>query len=110
MNEKERDEFLDSMYPVGKERWVKVKYLDRDKCMQVFRWPDDKVDEQGYLITALGVRDEYTPQIAALVDLQADVIAYLSHVLSESELHIVNELFRQRMDEVKSHTIRTGEH
>lgn len=37
MRDKEAQEFIASLFPIGKERWLKIKYLDEAKCLKAFR-------------------------------------------------------------------------
>lgn len=114
MTNQEHEEMLDSLFPVGQERWIKVKYLDRDKCLKAFfmRTPPNETaerhQEQGYEITAIGVKDEYTPQISALKDVKDSVIALLYGQVSDTFLSAINEQFTAVMDDLKERTIQAS--
>lgn len=110
MTDAEYNEMLDSLFPIGKERWVKVRYLNRDKALQAFRTSSDTsmhAEELGYEVTAIGIRDEHVPQISALMDARNDVLTSCAHAVSESVLNTINEIFRQHMDRLKERTIQT---
>ena len=117
MEENEVEDMLNMVYPVGEERWVKVKYLDRDKAMKSFRFrsnpkPHKEDEENGYVVTAIGMRDEYTPQIQAILDLKGDIAMFLLHSLNpedpnrESILDNVNSLFKEKLETIKEQTIK----
>ena len=57
---------IEKLYPEGQERWVKVKYLDSDKCADsiVFGRKD-----LGFEVTSLSTFAQYTPQVNALEEL-----------------------------------------
>ena len=69
------DDFLTQLFPQDAERWIKVKYTDPEKAMGVIRLnsPTFSNDHNGIEVVAIGVRDDYTPQIEALVELKADL-------------------------------------
>lgn len=113
MDEKERKGIIDSLYPVGGERWIKVKYLDQEKSMKSLSWnssspePTENDRKRGFQMMAIGVKDEYIPQISALVDLKDDVIGKLSRVmeLNNPLLSDINYIFREKIEELKSRVI-----
>jgi hypothetical protein len=106
------DNLLESLFPIGEERWVKVKYLDLEKCIRNFNiGPNEEKkkeisDDIGFECTAIGIRPEYTPQISAIMDLKDDVIQSLLHILDEYELERINRIFKDKIDELKERTIR----
>lgn len=110
MTDQESNDLLNTIFPVGKERWIRVKYLDRKKCIDSFRLGHHTEEslahakEVGYEVTAIGVRDEYKPQFSAIMDLKTDVIAALSRFFRPDEDHMldqVNEIFKNKLDELK---------
>ena len=107
MKDEEYKAILESLFPVGKERWIKVLYKDFDWCVKNLRITntDKPSNIPGFEVTALGVRDEFVPQIAAMLDLKADVVEFLYDKVPEQILNHVNELFRTHMSDLKSHTI-----
>lgn len=115
MDSSDHNDFLDSLFPIGEERWVKVKYLDRTKCIRAFNvGPNrDRIkeisDETGFECTAIGIRPEHTPQISALMDLKEDIISKLSYVLEEYDLMELNRMFKEKIEELKERTIRENE-
>lgn len=112
MDNSDHDDFLESLFPIGEERWVKVKYLDFKKCVRTFNvGPNEErkkeiSDETGFECTAIGIRPEYTPQVSALLDLKEDIIASLSFVLTDYQLENLNRIFKEKIEEVKQRTIR----
>lgn len=106
------DMVLDTLFPIGEERWVKVKYLDRDKCIRVFNVGTNEerkkeISEQtGFECTAIGIRPEYTPQISSLLDIKEDLLQFLWGKLDEYQVEVVNRLFKAKIDELKERTIR----
>jgi len=114
MTDEEREDIINSLFPVGKERWIKILYLDRDKCMEAFRmYGNDHAKnaelhkEQGYEVTALGTQDEYLPQISAILDIKEQIIGLLYGVLQDHQLTIVNNVFKSKTDELRQRTITT---
>lgn len=118
MTDEETEDLLNTIYPIGEERWVKVKYLNRDNARKSFRFrssgEETKEDQDnGYIVTAIGVRDEYTPQVQAILDLKTDVASYLLNYLDPNDINheqildTVNTIFKEKMNDVKQHTIKT---
>lgn len=106
MSDEEAEDLKNSIFPVGKERWIKFKFIDRDKCMKTFRWKNgEEYDGQGYAVTALGLRDEYTPQISAIMDLRENVCGHLLDVLNYEQVQSIHRLFNEKIKEVKERTI-----
>jgi len=105
----ERDEIFDSLYPQGKERWMKVLINDRDKAMKALRWTNGKEeDNQGYTLTAIAIRDEYIPQISAIQDLEDSLNSFLIRLLPEYEMGIVHSIFKKQKEDLKSKVIFEG--
>lgn len=113
MSDDERQNIIDSLFPVGKERWIKVEIRDQEKAIKTLWMPMDEkraqpyVDKFGFRVTALGCRDEYTPQISAIMDLKGEVVGQLYGYVPDYILENVNNLFKQKMDELKTYTIKT---
>lgn len=107
MTDQEAKEVMDGLFPVGKERWVKVKYLNQDKCKKVFRWSSEgeEFNDSGYVVTALSLRDEYQPQVSALMDLSDEVCGHLLRMLDTDEVKEVQRLFRNKIEELKQRII-----
>lgn len=105
----EKDDIFDTLYPIGKERWIKVLIHDRDKAMKDLRWTSGKeVDNRGYTLTAIATRDEYIPQISAIQDLEDTLNSFLIHLLPEYEMNTVHSIFKQKKEELKSKVIFQG--
>jgi hypothetical protein len=107
MNKEEIDNMLKSLFPVGEERYIKVKYHDFEKCIKHFRLsPPNKEDlekfisENGYEITSIGIQSEWTPQISALAELR-DEISYLNY---EYDLDLykekINSLINEKIEDL----------
>jgi len=76
MTEQDNDDWLKAFYPLNKERWIRVKYTDPKKAMKVIRFNSAHFTndpELGFEVTTIGVRDDYTPQIEALLSLKKDM-------------------------------------
>lgn len=67
MNKEELKKMINTMYPEGQERWLKVKYLDSEKCVSSIRFENDL--DLGFEFTAIGTVAQYTPQVSALEEL-----------------------------------------
>lgn len=107
MSDEEAEDFKNSIYPVGKERWIKVKFIDRDKSMKAFRWKNgEEHDSQGYAVTAIGLRDEYMPQISALMSLSDEVGAHLLRILDTEEVKDIITMFSNKIEELKQTSIQ----
>lgn len=74
MNKQELKEMINTMYPEGEERWLKVKYLDSEKCLKSIRF-NNKLD-LGFEFTAIGTVAQYTPQVSALEELRSELSEY----------------------------------
>lgn len=113
MDDKEKQEWMDSLFPVNGERWIKIQFVDQEKSFKAFFMPmnDEKcapyVEERGYRTTALTFREEYTPQVAALMDLKSDLFGFLHGQVDEWVVEQVNSIINKRMDELKRHLIVT---
>jgi len=67
------DNFLQQIFPQGKERWIKVLYTNPEEAMKHIRLDtngsfDNKL---GFEVLSIGVIDEFTPQIEALAKLKS---------------------------------------
>lgn len=115
MTEQEKDDMINMVFPVGEDRWIKLKYLDRDKCLKAFRIqmrqhePTLEEIEAGYQVMSIGLRDEYAPQVSALLDLKADIIGYLYGHVKDYQIEAINRLFKEKIEEVNRHTIKAKE-
>lgn len=121
MNDQNKEESpIDGMFPEGEERWIKVKYKDSKKAQNhiVSLYRDQSLmEELGIEVTAIGIRDEYTPQTSAMTDIKLD-IANQIHLLMQSGtidpralpeiIETVNSCINYRIEEIKSKTIETG--
>ena len=111
-DQRDKDDLLTSLFPIGEERWVKVKYLDFEKCVKIFNvGPNEKRkaernEKYGFECTAIGIRPEYVPQVSAIMDLRDDIISSLSFILEDYQLDQLNRIFKAKIDEVKERTIR----
>ena len=110
MDDKEKQQWMDSLYPVGKERWVKLKYLDQKKAMQHIRIrqgdPVNEVEEaQGFVVTAMGFLDEFNPQVAAIMDLRGHIVGQLLGTLDQYTADQIDSIFLAKIAEIKNNTI-----
>ncbi len=114
MDAKERQDMIDSLYPVGQERWIKIKFHDQDKAMKAFRWygtENDQsrkfIEEHGYELTALSFREEYKPQMAAILDLKEEIIGSFYSTIQTEHLERINNLFKHKLEELQRNIIQT---
>jgi len=107
------DDVLDMLFPVGEERWVKIKYLDLKKCIKAFKLSNytkkEEHEEQGYEVTAIGIQDEYSPQVSALMDVRDEVTTILAFAFENTDDYRLNEIrsiFKSKIEEVLSRTVK----
>jgi len=108
--EAEHRSLLEDIFPVGQERWIKVKYTDFDWCVKNLRLQDKHKPEDavnlGFDVMALGVRDEYVPQVNALMDVRDDVVSMLANREAEPIfIDNIRVVFQQKIAEIKKRTI-----
>lgn len=109
MKDEEVRGIIDGLYPKDKERWFKIKILDQDKAMKAFPWNNgiNKTD-LGYELMAIGIRDEYVPQVNAMMDMRDDVLSYLSTTgLDEYQLNNVKSMLTMHIENLKQRVIET---
>ena len=120
MDENEKQGIFDSLYPVGKERWFKVKILDQEKSMKNLPWVSD-MERLGFEVTSITCRDEFQPQVTALMDLKDEILSHLfscqesaRSTNNEYSVHeyqmLINtfrESFNSKMKEINDRTIKT---
>ena len=62
----------------------------------------------GYAVHSIGLRDEYVPQVAAIADIQDDIMPILLNAgLSEYQVDQINAIFKKHKDELKERVILT---
>lgn len=97
MDRQEVDDLFNQLYTVGEERWIRVKFLDKDRAAQWVRLNSHTGsfdnEDKGVEITALGVRDDYMPQVEALVELKAETESWYGQYDTE-----VMDLFENLID------------
>lgn len=73
----QQDDLIGQFFPEGEERWIKVKYHNSNRASSVLRFdnPDLKYSKEqlGFEITVIGIREEYMPQVEALLELKKEV-------------------------------------
>lgn len=105
-------DILKTLFPVGKSRWVKIKYLDYEKCLKAFHLnfsgelPQDGL---GYETVALTILDEHAPQVSALLDIRDQLTSVLYNQVDESTLNFVRDIIKQKADELQQRAIYEGE-
>lgn len=116
MSDREREDLFNSLFPVGEERWIKLKYLDRDKCIAKFRVGNHTeqsvahAKELGYEVIAIGVRPEYEPQVSALMDVRDKVVGMVLDMVDNSgdyRLMEIRQIFKDKIEEINERTIKT---
>ena len=101
---------LEDLFPVGQERWIKVRYTDFDWCVKNLRLqgkdkPED-AQKLGFEVMAIGVRDEFVPQVTALMDVRDEVIgALVNRGADEYMLSNVRNQFADKIEEIKERTV-----
>lgn len=108
MDERESTRILESLYPVGEERWIKVKYLDFEWCAQHLRCipkkEDDEKNEIGFEVTAVSVREDYTPQVEALDFVKDELFKSLEYMLDPTPEKVL-EMAKHHIEEAKARII-----
>ena len=109
---------IQDMFEKGKERWIKFRYVDTDKCIKAFTSSFNRHDkegeiiiqEQGYEVLSIGCIDEWTPQLAALVELQADVTTIAAqHGVPDHAMEAILLAFQKKQEKVKQEVIKQAE-
>lgn len=98
MDEKECTKLLEHLFPVGKERWIKVRYMDFRWCLEHLHPNGLKKSDLGFVVTSVSVRDEFSPQLSALQDVKEAIIGLLYSKVPETLLETVNNIFTAKMD------------
>ena len=120
MDENEKQQLFDSLYPVGEERWFKVRIIDQEKCMKNLPWVEDK-DRLGFEVTSITVRDEFQPQVVGLMDMKDEILSHLFQCQESARwvndtkmihqydvlINTYREMFNSKMSEINSRTIKT---
>jgi len=112
MSNDEIKEIFDAIWPVGGQRWIKVKIHDQGKAMETFRFhkSGEVIFEYGVEATAIGRKPENVPQISAILDARDKVVSLLHGRVSDHVLDEVRDIFKLESDEVKRRSIIDGEH
>ena len=108
MDKEEAQDMIDSLYPVGQERWIKVKYLDQKKAMKVIRMRNADTSKLGFEVIAISISSEHEPQLSALIDLKSSVIAELLKIFQPDDQRIANfnQIFLNKIEELRKQTIK----
>ena len=118
MTKEEVDNLLDVIFPVGEERWVKLKYYDRDKCIDALRLspPNEEtkkefIEKYGYEVTALGVRPENEPILQMMAELKQTLISasYYKTLSSEDIKQIMDIYMQDYIDKITVTPIRAAQ-
>ena len=72
MNPGERQNFLNHMFPIGGERWFKLKILDQEKALHFlsFNPKPEAMEVSGFECTKVSLVDELDRQLEILHDLE----------------------------------------
>lgn len=109
-------EMLKSLYPVGKERWIKVLYKDFDWCVENLFIANANVQDRlkegiknplGFEVTSIGVRDDFIPQVSVVLELKDEIIGRLHGQVDSDFLSLINEVFNVKLEELKDKTTIT---
>lgn len=112
---KEQDSLLRQLFPVGEERWVKMKYTDFEKACSTFglygrkELKERQMEHIGAEVLAIGCRPENVPQIAAIMDLKEDILGSLINHIPEEKIKEINSIFKLKCDELKRRAIHAEE-
>lgn len=117
MSDKEKgDDLLDQLFPVGGERWIKVKYHDKEKSIKAFTWRNDQkenerlIAEKGYETLSIGVKPEFEPQVSAIMDLQDEVLqivlGMVNYDTDNYNLNTIREVFKDKIKEVSERCVK----
>ena len=111
MNKEEQQGIIDSLYPLGKERWYKIEILDQKKCMKNLRWHgmDDHpnpTEDLGNSVNAIGIRPEYVPQLSTLMDIQDKVLGIVVGTRDDYLIERVVNVFKEEVESLKERVIQ----
>ena len=100
---------INELFEKDRERWLKVKFLDTEKCIKAFvpafiSSADDLIKGQGYEVLSISVNEEHLPQVAALVEMKMNVLGRLSHHVPDKVVADLVDLFNSKIEEVKQYT------
>jgi hypothetical protein len=123
MEKQERQQLFDSLYPVGEERWFKVRIIDQKKCMKNLPWVEDK-ERLGFEVTSITVRDEFQPQVVGLMDMKDEILSHLFQCQESAKwsndmnmihkydmlMNTYREMFNAKISEINSRTIKTTQY
>lgn len=93
---------------------MKIKIVDQDKAIKLLWMPmDDErakpyIEKNGFQVTALTFKEEWSPQVAALLDLKEDIIGHSYGQIPDHLIEFINNKFKQKIEELKSHLITTN--
>jgi hypothetical protein len=112
MNKEEIDNLLKSIFPIGEERWVKIKYHNQEKCIKSFRLsPPNKqeldkfINEYGYEVTALGIRPESESQLERIIEIREELLNVASFELNSSiTSEKIHEVFNNFISKIINQT------
>lgn len=120
MDENERKDIMDSLWPIGKERWFKIRVIDQEKSMKNLPWNAD-TERLGFEVTAITCRDEFQSQVIGLMDMKDEILSHLfqcqesarwvndTNMIHQYDMLIntYREMFNAKMSEINSRTIKT---
>lgn len=121
MEAQERKDLIDSLWPVGKLRWFQVEIFDQERAMHNLPWVDKDQERLGFKVNAITCRDDFQPQVVALLDMKDDILTSLMQKQESCRwsndtagIHmydvLINEFrerFKNKIDEINSRTIKT---
>lgn len=103
--DQDHEDLLNSIYPVGKERWIKILIKDRKICLDTFRLSQNDDRYPGYAVQSIGIRDEYVPQIAAIADIEDEITPILLQNLPDYLADNIAAIFKKHKDALKERVI-----
>lgn len=104
MDEKERNEFFNSLYPEGEERWLKVRYTDNEKCRKNIRFENGL--DLGFEFTAIGTVEQYIPQVSALAEIKEEIKSLYYEDNVGTALRKVENLINNKIDETLMKSVK----
>lgn len=111
MDANEHTDLINSLFPIGEERWLKVKYTDLDWCKKNLRLgrtvqPDPPL---GFELLSITVRPDYEPQVSALLEIKDVVASQLVHTVPDYVIENIKALIDQKIREINKQTIFNGQ-
>ena len=88
MTNEEIKEIIDSLYPIGRDRWFKIRILDQEKCSNALRLSyNEKTDiNQGYSVREISLQGK-NPDIRELQDVRDTFVEAFDEIIKKLKQH-----------------------